>query len=100
MTTATADPAATGTPITISTTPSIGCGTSLTSRSITRSPAVGVVGRVVAGATGAALGLAIGLVSAGFDTTRLLLGVGVVALTFGSLVALVTGPTVTSGPHR
>lgn len=91
---------ATATRITISTTPSVRSGTSLGSRSTNQSPLVGVVARVTAGVTGALLGLAIGLVSAGFDTTRLLLASGGVALGIGWLIALVTGPTVTSAHRR
>ena len=79
---------ATAATITISTTPLTGSGLSLTRHSMSRSPRVGLIARVVAGITGALLGLAIGLVSAGFDTTGLLLAVGALALGVGSLIAL------------
>jgi hypothetical protein len=90
---------ATAATITISTTPPIGSGVSLERRSPNRSPLVGVVARVIAGMTGVLLGLAIGLVSAGFDTTRLLLALGAVALGVGWLTALAIGPATTSPNH-
>ncbi len=91
--------------ITISTTPL------LTSREVDPSPRlgrgtrnvnpfVGVVARVVAGLVGVLLGVAIGLVSAGFDTTRLLLALGAVALGIGWLVALVSDRTGTPPSRR
>ena len=87
---------ATSATITISTTPLIGSGASLERRSPNRNPFVGVVARVIAGMTGVLLGLAIGLVSAGFDTTPLSLAFGAVALGLGWLTALATGPATTS----
>jgi len=98
MTTATAT--ATAPRITISTTPPIAAGTSLASRSATGNPFVGLVARAIAGVTGALLGVAIGLVSAGFDTTRLLLALGAVALGIGWLIALATGPATISAIRR
>ena len=86
---------ATAATITISTAPLTGSGVSLARLSTSRSPLVGLVARVVAGITGALLGLAIGLVSAGFDTTGLLLAVGALALGVGSLIALSPGQTAT-----
>jgi len=90
----------TPTQMTISTTPSIESGTSLGSRSTRRQPLVWSAAGVIAGVTGALLGLAIGLVSAGFDITRLLLGLGAVALVIGWLIALVTSPATTAASRR
>ncbi|MGB3734902.1 MAG: hypothetical protein WA964_08105 [Ilumatobacter sp.] len=87
---------ATAATITISTTPMIESGTSIGRCAVARSPLVGLVARVVAGITGALFGLAIGLVSAGFDTTPLLLALGAVALGVGWIVAVLTGGSATS----
>ncbi len=66
---------------------------SLAARSVGSNPLVGLVARIVAGITGVLLGVAISLVSAGFDTTRILLAVGAVALCVGWVVALLTDST-------
>ncbi len=101
MTTANAHPAI----VTISTTPlvasgGLGPGTRLRGRSRNASPFVGLVARVVAGLVGVLLGVAIGLVSAGFDTTRLLLALGAIALGIGWVVAFVSDRTGTPPSHR
>lgn len=75
--------------ITISTTPPGGGSAPLGQRAVGLSP-VGVVARVIAGITGAVFGLTIGLVSAGFETTRLLLLVGAAALALGWFFSVVT----------
>lgn len=62
--------------------------------------AVGGAAWVLAAVVGIVLGLAIGLVSAGFDTTRLLLAAGAVALGIGWLIALVTSPSVVGRIRR
>lgn len=63
-------------------------------------PLVGVAARVAAGVIGVVLGVAIGLVSAGFDTTRLLLAVGAVALGLGWVIALATYSPLTARHRR
>ncbi len=91
------------TTITISTTPALTPARTpaMTSYGVApRSSLVGVVARVAAGLVGLLLGLAIGLVSAGFDTTRLLLALGGVALGLGWLIALITSAPVTSRGGR
>lgn len=62
--------------------------------------AFGALAWVLAAVVGAVLGIAIGLVSAGFDTTRLLLAAGAVALSFGWLMALVTRPSAVGRTRR
>lgn len=89
-----------GASIVISTTPPAGPRRSLAGVSAGRSPLVGLVARIIAGVTGALLGLAIGLASAGFDTTRILLAVGAFALGVGWFIALVTGLTTSRTSSR
>lgn len=104
---------AAATAITISTTPLLRAGSnpllregsnesgaSPRRRSSRCNPLVGLVARGIAGITGALLGLAIGLVSAGFDTTRLSLVAGAAALGFGCLIALVADRADTSTNRR
>ena len=96
MKTATADAAT----ITISTTPLIGSGSSVARRATDRTRLVGRAARVIAGMTGVLLGLAIGLVSAGFDTTGLLLAVGGAAVGLGWIFAVVSGRAAISADRR
>lgn len=63
-------------------------------------PAFGAVAWALAAIVGIVLGIAIGLVSAGFDTTRLLLAAGAVALGLGWLIALVTSPFMAGRTRR
>ena len=89
--------------ITISTTPICAAHGTESSRPLTRrstggSPVAGWIARVVAGVIGVLLGLVIGLVNAGFDTTRLLLALGAVALGVGSIIAVISDRTaITAG---
>lgn len=62
--------------------------------------AFGAAAWALAAVVGIVLGIAIGLVSAGFDTTRLLLAVGAVALGLGWLIALATSPFVVGRTRR
>lgn len=63
-------------------------------------PSFGAAAWVLAAVVGIVLGIAIGLVSAGFDTTRLLLAVGAVALGIGWLIAVLTSPSVIDRARR
>lgn len=86
--------------ITISTTPMMTPTTALADRMSQRHSAVGVLARVIAGITGSLLGIAIGLVSAGFDTTRFLLVVGAAALALGWFFSVVIDRPNSSARRR